>query len=395
VIPLHLFRSRAFALANAVALLHYAALFGSLFLATHLLQAGLGAGPLDAGLRLLPMAVMPMLLAPVGGGVADRWGTRVPMAAGVALVAAGAAWLAAVAAPGAAYAALAPSLVLMGAGSGLFFAPVTAAVLGAAAPHEQGRAAGVATAVREAGAVLGVALLGAVLAGHGDLDSATGVVAGAVAALRVAAVVAGAGVLVALALPARPPTSTGDRTMSTPLVRPAGPGDHAAIRTLLELAYSPYAAELDPAVWCAYRADLLDLDRHARHGTLLVAVVDGTIVGSAAFYPDATDQDLGWPAGWASGRALAVHPCHRGHGVALLRELEQRTRESGAAVFAFHTSRFMTTARAIYERMGYERAPGFDREVGAHYGAPAGARPWLALAYLKVVREPHRAERAA
>ena len=88
---------------------------------------------------------------------------------------------------------------------------------------------------------------------------------------------------------------------------------------------------------------------------------------------------------------------HRGHGVAgaLLRELEQRTRESGAAVFAFHTSRFMTTARAIYERMGYQRVPGFDRELNVHYGAPSGARPWLALAYLKIVDESHPAACAA
>jgi len=178
--------------------------------------------------------------------------------------------------------------------------------------------------------------------------------------------------------------------MSTPLVRPAGPADHAAIRALLELSYSPYAAELDPAVWCAYRADLLDLDRHARHGTLLVAVVDGEIVGFVAFYPDATEQDLGW-------RALAVHPRHRGHGVAgaLLRELEQRSRESGAAVFAFHTSRFMTTARVFYARMGYQRVPCFDRELNVHYGGPAGARPWLALAYLKAVRESQPADCAA
>ena len=185
--------------------------------------------------------------------------------------------------------------------------------------------------------------------------------------------------------------------MSTPLVRPAEAGDHAAIRALLELAYSPYAAELDPAVWCAYRADLLDLDRHARHGTLLVAVVDGEIAGSVAFYPDATDQDLGWPAGWASGRALAVHPSHRGHGVAgaLFRELEQRSRESGADVLAFHTSRFMTTARAWYARRGYQRVPRFDQELSAHYGAPAGARPWLALAYLKTVQETPAACRAA
>jgi hypothetical protein len=51
----------------------------------------------------------------------------------------------------------------------------------------------------------------------------------------------------------------------------------------------------------------------------------------------------------------------------------------------------MTTARAIYERMGYQRVPRFDRELNAHYGAPAGARPWLALAYLKVVDESHAA----
>jgi GNAT superfamily N-acetyltransferase len=150
-------------------------------------------------------------------------------------------------------------------------------------------------------------------------------------------------------------------------------------------------------VWRAYRADLLDLDRHARHGRLLVAVVDSEIVGYAAFYPDATAQDLGWPAGWASGRALAVHPRHRGRGVAgaLLRELERLTRESGAPVFAFHTSRFMTTARALYARMGYTRAPQFDRDMNTHYGGPTGARPWPALAYLKAVPATQAAECAA
>ena len=148
--------------------------------------------------------------------------------------------------------------------------------------------------------------------------------------------------------------------MSSPLVRAAGPADHAAIRALLDVAYAPYAADVDAAVWDDYRTDLLDLDRHARDGELCVAVVDGEIVGYAAFYPDATAQGLGWPPGWASGRGLAVHPCHRGHGVAaaLLRELEQRTRESGAPVFAFHTSRFMGTARALYAADGLRTGPG-------------------------------------
>ena len=124
LLPLRLFRSSAFTTANAVALLFYAALFGGLFLVTHLIQVGLGAAPLDAGLRLLPMAAMPMLLAPVGGALADRFGARPPMVLGAALVAAGAAGLAAGTAPGVTYGALVAPLVLMGAGSGLFFAPI-------------------------------------------------------------------------------------------------------------------------------------------------------------------------------------------------------------------------------------------------------------------------------
>ena len=389
LLPLRLFRSRAFTTANAVALLFYAALFGGLFLVTHLIQVGLGAAPLDAGLRLLPMAAMPMLLAPVGGALADRFGARPPMVLGAALVAAGAAGLAAGTAPGVTYGALVGPLVLMGAGSGLFFAPVAAAVLGAVPPHEQGTASGVSTTVREVAVVLGVTVLGAVFAGYGDLDSPARTLAGVAPALWLAAALAAAAAPVALALPARPRSRSpiGDLPVSTPLVRAAGPADHAAIRALLDVAYAPYAADVDAAVWDDYRTDLLDLDRHARDGELCVALVDGEIVGYAAFYPDATAQGLGWPPGWASGRGLAVHPCHRGHGVAaaLLRELEQRTRESGAPVFAFHTSRFMGTARALYRRMGYERAPEFDRDMNAHFGASAGARPWPALAYLKPI----------
>ena len=43
-------------------------------------------------------------------------------------------------------------------------------------------------------------------------------------------------------------------------------------------------------------------------GSCMVAEVDGVVRGSGAFYPDASIQGLGWPSGWAGGRALAVHP---------------------------------------------------------------------------------------
>ena len=171
---------------------------------------------------------------------------------------------------------------------------------------------------------------------------------------------------------------------TTPVVRPAEPDEHPTIRTLVGLAYAQYTTDLPAAAWDAFRADLLDLDRHARHGRLLVATVAGEICGYAAFYPDASVQGLGWPAGWAGGRGLAVHPALRGHGIAaaLMAAFEHCALESAAAAFAFHTSEFMTTARALYDRLGYRRAPASDRDMNAHYGIDA-PRPWTALAYLK------------
>ena len=45
---------------------------------------------------------------------------------------------------------------------------------------------------------------------------------------------------------------------------------------------------------------------------MLVAEVDGDIVGTVTLYPDASTIGFGWPAGWAAIRALAVDPAWRG-----------------------------------------------------------------------------------
>ena len=97
--------------------------------------------------------------------------------------------------------------------------------------------------------------------------------------------------------------TTGERSLTaaagatTPVVRPAVPGEHPTIRTLVGLAYAQSTTDLPAAAWNAFRADLLDLDRHARHGRLLVATVAGEICGYTAFYPAASVQGLGRPPG--------------------------------------------------------------------------------------------------
>jgi len=174
------------------------------------------------------------------------------------------------------------------------------------------------------------------------------------------------------------------RPHSAPLVRDAVPADYPEIRRVIIAAYLQYAGLIAADVFSPYLADLLDLDTHARHGHLIVVEADGRIRGFGAFYPDATAQGLGWPPGWASGRALAVHPGARGRGVAraLIAATERLAQESGAPVFAFHTASFMTDAIALYDRLGFRRAPEFDFDMAARYGG-TGTTPITSLAYLR------------
>jgi GNAT superfamily N-acetyltransferase len=181
-----------------------------------------------------------------------------------------------------------------------------------------------------------------------------------------------------------PDTVVSTRRESTPLVRSAVPADHAAIREVVIAAYGQYADVLPPDVFSGYLADLLDLETHASHGPLFVVEADGRIRGFAAFHPDASVQGLGWPSGWASGRALAVDPAARGHGIArtLVAFVEQLAQDVGAPVLALHTASFMTSAIALYERLGYCRTPEFDFDMAARFGG-SSAMPITALAYIR------------
>src|SRR5947209_7998753 len=96
MLPLSLFRTRAFAGANAVSFFMYAGLFGALFLMAQLLQTALGYSPLAAGVRLLPWTMPPMFIAPVAGALADRYGNRPFMVLGLGLQAGGYAWVASI-----------------------------------------------------------------------------------------------------------------------------------------------------------------------------------------------------------------------------------------------------------------------------------------------------------
>ncbi|GAA2274249.1 MFS transporter [Kitasatospora cystarginea] len=203
LLPLRLFRSRAFSAVNAATVLMSLGMFGSIFLLSQFLQAVQGFSPMEAGVRMLPWTGMPMLVAPLAGLLAGRIGGRNVIAAGLALQAAGLGWFAAVVSTHVSYAAQAPALVLSGVGMALFFAPVATLLMGSVRPQEQGVASGTNSALREVGGALGVAVLTAVFTAHGSYSSAQHYVDGLAPALWVGASVIGVATLAILLAPRR------------------------------------------------------------------------------------------------------------------------------------------------------------------------------------------------
>jgi EmrB/QacA subfamily drug resistance transporter len=217
MLPLSMFRSRAFSAANAVSILMSFGMFGSIFLLSQFFQVVQGLNPFEAGLRVLPWTAMPAFVAPIAGGLSGRIGGRPILVAGMTLMAIGLGWIALVTAPDVAYPTLVPAFVVSGAGMGLFFAPIANIVLSAVRPEQEGKASGANNAIRELGGVFGVAVLASVFAANGSYATPQRYVDGLLPAVAVGAVVVALGALAALALPGRriaPRRGTGDRTLA-------------------------------------------------------------------------------------------------------------------------------------------------------------------------------------
>jgi EmrB/QacA subfamily drug resistance transporter len=203
VLPLRFFRRRSFAAANGVGLIMSFGIFGSIFLLAQVFQTAQGYSAWEAGLRTLPWTIMPMFVAPIAGLLSDRIGSRPLMAMGLALQALAMGWLATVAGVTTPYGELVPAFVLAGLGMSLVFAPSANAIMSSVATQEVGMASGAASAVRELGGVMGVAVLAAVFARHGSYASPQAFMDGVGPALWVGAAVLAFGALVALAVPGR------------------------------------------------------------------------------------------------------------------------------------------------------------------------------------------------
>jgi EmrB/QacA subfamily drug resistance transporter len=195
MLPGRLFKKRNFTFANIETLTVYAALSTLTFFLVLFLQQLAGYSPLRSGLVLVPITIVMFLLSPRVGRLSMRYGPRLFMGIGPFITALGVLPLARLE-PGFDYwTELLPPLLLFSIGLSMIVAPLTSTVLADAGERDAGIASGVNNAVARVAGLLGIATVGAAIAGpDNSLD-----LAGFQMSMWITAALVGAGGIIGLA----------------------------------------------------------------------------------------------------------------------------------------------------------------------------------------------------
>lgn len=140
-------RSTHYRIGIAIALFYGTGFFATTFLLAFYLQGALRLGPLDAGLLLIPLSAPQVVLAPLGGHIADRFGSARPMLFGLVLLIGAAVWLAQLG-PVLNIASVVMPLILMSVANGFTWPPLVKAVMSSAPAGRSGAASGIFYTVR-------------------------------------------------------------------------------------------------------------------------------------------------------------------------------------------------------------------------------------------------------
>ncbi len=165
MLDLTVFRNARFSAASATITIVFFALMGSLFLMTQYWQLVHGYSPLQAGVRLLPVAAVMMLAAPQSARLVEWFGTKRVVLGGLSLIALGLLLVSFIEADTSYWNVMSRFLV-MNLGMAMTMAPATESVMGALPREQAGVGSAINDTTRQVGGALGVAIIGSVVSGH-------------------------------------------------------------------------------------------------------------------------------------------------------------------------------------------------------------------------------------
>ena len=227
ITPLRLFADRVRAGAYLGRTLVVGGLFSMFFFLSQYLQGVHGYSALGTGIAFLPMTTVMFAMVRLGPRLAATIGNRVLLSGGVAVAAAGMAWMSRLSETGGYFPQIAVPLVVVGAGIGASYAPLTALGITGVAREDAGTAAGLVNAAQQLGGSLGLGVLvtvfasaGAAAVRHLPAGATAGQIAAAGLAHGTATALLGSTVLLALAL-----------LVSVTMIRLRDPAQHPETRT--------------------------------------------------------------------------------------------------------------------------------------------------------------------
>jgi ribosomal protein S18 acetylase RimI-like enzyme len=155
--------------------------------------------------------------------------------------------------------------------------------------------------------------------------------------------------------------------MGEVIVREAQPEDDAVVGEILVSGYLTRYAQKMPEVVLTERrkAELRDVASKRREALVLVAELDGRVVGTVAVWAPGAKESEAWLPAACDLRHLAFDPSVQGQGLSkpLLDEAERRARERGAKYVCLHVRRGNKGVANLYMRRGYVRAPEGDLDL--------------------------------
>ncbi len=163
MLDMHFFRNQRFTAANIAVTLVYFAMFGQMFVMNQYTQVVLGYSPLEAGLRMMPMSLVMICVAPMAPRLVYRIGTKVVVGGGLVISSIGVFIVSTVPTTDG-YPHLLAGIIILAFGMGCVMAPATESIMGSLPREKAGVGSAMNDTTRQMGGALGVAVIGSILA---------------------------------------------------------------------------------------------------------------------------------------------------------------------------------------------------------------------------------------